>query len=263
MGIPSRYRELRGRVALVTGASRRIGRGIALRLAHEGMRLLLSSRGGRALEEAAAAARAAGAEVLAVEADLADPSAAADLVDRAVERFGTIDLLVNNAADMRRVPFLETADMLDDQLAVNVRSPYLASLRAFAIMQPRRRGCIVHISSVGGLRAQGPGLPYDLTKGAIDAMTRAMALDGAPHGIRVNAVAPGATMSPEEQELPAMRRTVEERVPRIPLGRLGTPLDVAAAVAFLASDDASYITGQVLYVDGGITAQLHPPGQAI
>jgi NAD(P)-dependent dehydrogenase (short-subunit alcohol dehydrogenase family) len=121
--------------------------------------------------------------------------AAAGLVDKAVRHFGTIDLL-------------------DEQLATNVRSPYRASLRAFEIMKPLRQGSIIHISSVGGLRAHTPGLPCDHAKGAVDAMTRAMALDCAPHGIRVNAVAPGATIGPEDYEVPAGRRSAEERAPR-------------------------------------------------
>ena len=117
-------------------------------------------------------------------------------------------------------------------------------------------GSIIQISSVGGLRAHWRGLPYDLTKGALDAMTRAMAIDLAEYGIRVNAVAPGFTIRYRtETACEDLRR---KYVPRIPLHRAGTPLDIGAAVAFLASDEASYITGQILYVDGGITAQLSP-----
>lgn len=128
-------------------------------------------------------------------------------------------------------------------------------------MQPGQASSIINISSVGGQRAHLPGLPYDMTKGALEAMTRAMALDLAKDGIRVNAVAPGATRGwrtppPDDARFKAI-------CARIPLGRFGSDQDVAAMVAFLASADADYVTGQVFAVDGGISAQLSPPGQPI
>ena len=118
------------------------------------------------------------------------------------------------------------------------------------------RGSIIHISSVGGLRAHWRALPYDMTKGAIDAMTRAMANELAAFGIRVNAIGPGAIDTGWVKR--ASNEGIDALVERIPLLRVGTPQDIASTVAFLASDDASYITGQVLYVDGGITMQLSP-----
>lgn len=129
------------------------------------------------------------------------------------------------------------------------------------MMQPQKAGAMINISSVGGQRAHWSGLPYDMTKGALEAMTRAMALDLARDGIRVNAIAPGAIRS--WRTPPPDNKAVQEISARIPLGRFGTALEIGAAVAFLASDDAAYITGQVLYVDGGITAQLSPSGQPI
>src|SRR5690606_28490444 len=122
-------------------------------------------------------------------------------------------------------------------------------------------GVIVSISSIGGQRAHRPGLPYDITKGAIDAMTRALALDLAPDGIRVNAIAPGPIHTERSAQSTIAR--IDEIAGRVPLNRLGKPLEIGAAVAFLASDDAAYITGQVLNVDGGVTAQLSPPGMWI
>jgi NAD(P)-dependent dehydrogenase (short-subunit alcohol dehydrogenase family) len=124
-------------------------------------------------------------------------------------------------------------------------------------MRSQGSGNIVHITSVGGLRAHWRGLPYDVTKGALDAMTRAMALELAQYNIRVNAIAPGATLT--ERSGP----WVERAAIGIPIGRVGTTLDMAAAVAFLASDEATYITGQILYVDGGLTVQLGTPQQPL
>ena len=191
--------------------------------------------------------------------NFADEDATEQLFKVALGSFGTVDLLVNNAADLRRTNF-ERADaaLLDHQLAVNLRVPYLCALRAAKIMRPKQHGSIISVSSVGGLRAHWSGLPYDMTKGGIDAMTRAMAIELARHNVRVNAVAPGAIQI--ERSKP---QEVDVVSARIPIARFGTPLEIGAAVAFLASDDAAYVTGQVLYVDGGITAQLSPPGQPI
>jgi len=125
-------------------------------------------------------------------------------------------------------------------------------------MAERGGGCIINISSVGGLRAHRGLAGYDASKGAMDALTRSMAVDLAPHGIRVNAVAPGATRN---RPLDARwEEKLAEKARGIPLGRVGRPEEIGAAVAFLASQAAAYITGQVLYVDGGLTAQLTPPG---
>jgi 3-oxoacyl-[acyl-carrier protein] reductase len=128
-------------------------------------------------------------------------------------------------------------------------------------MSRRGQGCIVHISSVGGLRVHQPGVPYDVTKAALDGLTRAMGVELADSGIRVNAIAPGAIHTERRPPLddPAMQAIAD----RIPLRRFGHPLEIGAVVAFLASPDASYITGQVIYVDGGITTQLSPRGQPI
>jgi NAD(P)-dependent dehydrogenase (short-subunit alcohol dehydrogenase family) len=124
-------------------------------------------------------------------------------------------------------------------------------------MRKQGNGNIVHISSVGGLRAHFPGLPYDATKGALDAMTKVMGIELAQFGIRVNAIAPGAIYTENRHPLDDPRMV--EYAKRIPSNRLGLPLEIGAAVAFLASDDADYIIGQVIYVDGGITSQLSPP----
>jgi len=257
-----RYPELRGRVAIVTGSGRGIGKGIAVRLAREGMKVVINSRTTEAVERTAAELRALGAEALAVPADVGRTEEVDSLFRETLSAFGTVDLLVNNAADLRRESFFDVDEaLLDHQLAVNVRGAYLCAHRAAEVMRRAGRGNIVNISSVGGTRAQWRGLPYDVTKGAMDAMTRAMSLDLARLGIRVNAVAPGPILI--EKSLPPDHPYAQAVAQRVPLGRYGLPLEIGAAVAFLASDEASYITGQIIYVDGGVTAQLSPPGQDI
>lgn len=257
--IRPRYPELQEQEALVTGSSRGIGKGIALRLAREGMKLVLHGLDAAEVEATTGELQALGVTVVGMCVNFADADATEQLFEAVLDSFGTIDLLVNNAADLRRTNF-DRADaaLLDYQLAVNLRVPYLCALRAAEIMRPKQRGSIVSVSSVGGLRAHWSGLPYDMTKGGIDAMTRSMAIELARDNVRVNAVGPGAIQI--ERSKPQEMDVISAR---IPMARFGTPLEIGAAVAFLASDDAAYVTGQVVYVDGGITAQLSPPGQPI
>jgi 3-oxoacyl-[acyl-carrier protein] reductase len=260
--IRPRYPEFKDQVALITGSSRGIGKGIALRLAREGMKIVLHGIDQAETEAVTQEFQALGVQAVGVQADFTSGDEINRLFSEVLSAFGTLDLLVNNAADLRRT-HLSDADMslLDHQLAVNVRAPYECALLAAGIMRRQQHGSIINISSVGGLRAHWAGLPYDVTKGAIDAMTRAMALEMATEGIRVNAIAPGA-INRENTPMPKDDRR-QEIAQRIPMARFGTPLEIGAAVAFLASEDASYITGQILYVDGGITVQLSPPGQPI
>jgi NAD(P)-dependent dehydrogenase (short-subunit alcohol dehydrogenase family) len=258
---PARYPELRGQVAVVTGSSRGIGAAIAARLAREGMRLVVAGLDTAETENAAAALRGEGVEVLALPGDLSDDTLIDVLFERTQAAFGRIDLLVNNAADLHRVRAseLDTA-LIDSQFAVNLRAPLILSVRAAKIMKSTGSGSIVNISSVGGLRPHLPGLPYDITKGALDALTRTLAVDLGEFGIRVNGIAPGFTpirITPEN------RQYLYEAAANLPMQKPGRPEDISAAVAFLASPDAAYITGQTLYVDGGLTTQLHPPAHPI
>jgi 3-oxoacyl-[acyl-carrier protein] reductase len=257
--VSARFPDLAGKAAVVTGTSRGIGRGIAEFLARQGMKLALAARSAEAGEAFAAALRAAGLDVLFVAADLATPDGARAVFDAAVGRFGRIDLLVNNAANLHSWNILD----LDEEryrgsFEANVRMVYGLTRLVARHMADAGGGSIVNISSVGGLRPHRNLLGYDASKGASDAMTRGLAIDLARYGIRVNAVAPGLT--PTHPIRPEWAEKFNEKLKGIPLGRAGTPEDIAAAVAFLASDAASYVTGQVLYVDGGLTTQLTPPG---
>jgi NAD(P)-dependent dehydrogenase (short-subunit alcohol dehydrogenase family) len=257
--IRPRYPEFKGQVALVTGSSRGIGKGIALRLAREGMKLVLHGVDQAEVDATTTEFQALGVQAVGICVDLSDDDSVERIFDVVLTEFGTVDLLVNNAADLRRTNLDDAdAELLDYQLSVNLRAPYLCTLRATEIMRAKKSGSIVSISSVGGLRPHWSGLPYDVTKGGIDAMTRAMALDLAQEGLRINAIAPGAIRLERSKQ-----EQVDKISERIPMARFGTPLEIGAAVAFLASEDASYITGQVIYVDGGITVQLSPPTQPI
>ncbi len=258
-----RYPELRGLVALVTGSSRGIGRGIALRLAREGMKVVINSRTPEAVTETTAALRACGAEVVGVTADHGTTAGVDLLFAETLRAFGKVNLLVNNAADLRRDHFFEVSEeVLDHQLAANIRGPYMCSYRAAEIMRASgQAGNIIHISSVGGLRAHWRGLPYDVTKGAIDGMTRAMAIELAQFDIRVNCIAPGPIYV--RGPYPPQGPSFAEAARRVPMNRYGAPSEIGSVVAFLASPDASFITGQIIYVDGGLTAQLTPYGQPI
>jgi NAD(P)-dependent dehydrogenase (short-subunit alcohol dehydrogenase family) len=252
------YPELAGQVAIVTGASKGVGKGIAIRLGKEGMKLVLNARTAETVRIVAKELGDMGVEVLPVPGDVGRTEDVNRLFDETVSAYGTVDLLVNNAADLRRVNFFDVNEaMLEEELYINVKGPFLCSYRAAQVMRKNGHGNIIHISTVGGLRAHNPGLPYDATKGALDSMTRVMGIELARYGIRVNGIAPGAIHT--ENRRPLNHPRVIGYAKRIPINRLGLPLEIGAVVAFLASEDASYIIGQTIYVDGGITSQLSPP----
>lgn len=256
------YPELKGQVAIVTGAAQGIGQGIAVRLAREGMHVVMGDKDTEKLATTTSSLRRLGATILEFVGDLSQSGMIHQLFDQTLNTFDGIHLLVNNAADIQRKRLLdEHESLLDHQLATNIRGPYLCSYRAAKWMQANGGGNIIHISSVGALRAHEMGLPYDVTKGAINAMTRAMAIDLGEYNIRVNAIAPGVTHTYRwsAADHPSIQNVVE----RIPLRRFGMVSDIGALAAFLASTEASYITGQIIYVDGGITAQLSPPGSRL
>lgn len=253
------FPDLEGQVALVSGAERGIGQGIAAFLGRQGMKIACAGISEDEAEVALKGYARAGIDARWIKADISDPEIARKTVDNAIEEFGAINLLVNNAVRNNITDFFKYDD---DFWALyfqdNVRMAYNLSRACSQHMAATGGGNIINISSVGGLRAHRNSVAYDTTKGAIDAMTRALALDLAPHGIRVNAVAPGAIINRPVSEKDGPIR--ERQASGIPLGRVGNVTDIAATVGFLAASASSYITGQVIYVDGGLATQLTPPG---
>lgn len=252
--------DLHNHVAIVTGSSRGIGRGIAERLATEGVKVVVNGRQRETIEPVAEAIRKQGGSAIAVAADVGLREDVDRLFDETCKAFGGLDTLVNNAAwASPTAHFLEMdEEHWDTVIRTNLKSVYLCSSHAARLMvEQGRRGSIINISSFAAARSHRQMAAYDATKGGMEAFTRAIALDLAPFGVRANVVGPGAIHTEEyEPEGDDARR---RRGQTVPLGRVGYPADIAGAVAFLASDDASYITGQVLYVDGGILAQLRSP----
>ena len=247
------------RVALVTGAAGGIGRAVAQRLALEGATVVVAYRSGREHAHALVAELSgSGATALALEADLTDDAAARDLAVRALARFGRVDALINNAGAAAFAPLLDlSAHILDEMMDVNVKSA-LRMIQAFApSMVEARRGRIVNVASVAALGTSVPGTtPYAIAKAALVQLTKRAALELGSAGITVNAVCPGATRTRMlEQATSAEPGFADARdSPRVRtmLGRIADPSEIASAIAFLASDDASYVTGQALTVDGGL-----------
>lgn len=244
---------LAGKVALVTGASRGIGRAVALRLAREGAGVYLAADGTEEELEAASEAcrRAGGAEAAWGRHDLTDPLAAERMVEAALARFGGVDILVNNAGLRCRKAFGDfTHEDFDRLVGVNLRSAFFAGQAVLPAMRGRGGGHIVHIASQLGIVASRYGAVYNLTKAALIQLTRAMALELAGEGIAVNAVSPGPI---ETEGFLAGRHPgeLEQRRRDVPAGRFGTPEEVAAAVAFLVSGEAGFFHGHNLVLDGG------------
>jgi len=241
-----------GRTAIVTGSTRGIGESIARRLADEGASVVVSGRTVEEGEAVATAIREAGGEASFVRTDMRDPESTEGLIEGAVERYGGVDVLVNNAAVETNTGADEaTREDWDLVVETDFRGYWLCAREAVRHMD---EGAVVNVSSNHALLTMPEMFPYNAVKSGIEGMTRAMALDFGP-GVRVNAVAPGWIAVDR-----TMRETSEERRRELagihPVGRIGEPEDVAAPVAFLASDEAGYITGASLVVDGGRTAVM-------
>ena len=239
------------KVALVTGSSRGIGRAIAAQLAREGYAVCINYiEQQQAAEALVAELQAEGCRAMAIQADVADRAAVNAMVAAAEAAFGPVALLVNNAGISRQGLFQDVDDELWDRyFAVNVTGARNTIQAVLPHMLHEKSGCIINISSIWGLRGASCEVTYATTKAALVGLTRSLALELAPSGIRVNAVAPGCIETDMVRALG--QETRDMLVDATPMGRLGTPEDIADVVSFLASDKASFMTGQILTADGG------------
>ena len=245
-------KNLSGKVAFVTGASRGIGRAIALRLAADGAKVALNFASNSAKAEAVKAEiESTGAEALLVQGDVSDFQTVTELIKRVVDEWGRIDILINNAGITRDNLLLKMSeDDFDKVISTNLKGVFNCTKSVTKLMMKQRTGRIVNMSSVVGLKGNISQANYAAAKAGIIGFTKSAARELASRGVTVNAVAPGFINTDMTAAL--SEKVKEVMLQEIPAGRMGTPEDVANAVAFLVSDQAAYITGQVLSVDGGM-----------
>ena len=244
--------DLSGKAALVSGGARGIGRAIVLRLAGQGADVAFSYRGNAdAAAETVAAVEALGRRALAIQADVKDPAAADGVVKQTLETFGKVDILVNNAGITRDDLIMRmSVDAWREVLETNLFGAFYMTKAVTRPMLKAKGGRIINITSVSGQAGQTGQANYSSAKAGLIGLTKATARELASRGITANAVAPGFVLTELTQDLPEALQA--EIVARTPLGRFGTTEEIANAVAFLASDEAAFITGQVLAVDGGL-----------
>lgn len=257
MGILDMF-SLENRIAVVTGASRGLGAAFAAALAEAGANLVIASRHKEELENTAGEIRKANREVLPLQCDITSEEQVKALVERTLEKYGKIDVLINNAATERcNIPPEETS--LSDWKSVintNITGPFICSREAGRVMIRQRRGKIINIASISGLiiNRYFHGGSYDVSKLAIVALTKALAVEWAPHNITVNAIAPGYyATKPNLRWFDSNPDVYRKVIEMIPLGRLGNIRELSALVVALASDMSNYMTGSVIVIDGGYT----------
>jgi gluconate 5-dehydrogenase len=249
--------DLSGRVALVTGGSRGLGREIAEGLGEAGAAVALTARREEWMREAEHTLRGAGIDCLARRCDVTEPDAVLGLVEAVADRFGKIDILVNNAGATWGAPALEMPlDRWRSVLDTNLTGTFLVTQAVGRLMVDRRYGKIVNIASIAGLTGNPPEVldtvGYSAAKGGIVALTRDLAVKWAPHGVYVNAIAPGFFRTRMTESLLARNQALVEA--QVPLGRIGRPGELKGVAVFLAAAASDYVTGQIIAVDGGRTA---------
>lgn len=241
------------KVALVTGASRGIGRACAIALGKEGYTVVVNyNSNDAAAEEVVNIIKENGSEAMAVKANASDLKAVQDMMRLITKTYGQLDVLVNNAGICKdELVLMMSADNIDKCLDINVKGYLYCAQQAALKMYSKRKGCIINVSSVSSVFANEGQTVYSATKGAVNSMTMTMAKELAPRGIRVNAIAPGFIATDMVDAIP--EEIQKKNIEKIPFGRYGTPEEVAKVVCMLAGDACSYITGQVLVIDGGLS----------
>jgi NAD(P)-dependent dehydrogenase (short-subunit alcohol dehydrogenase family) len=254
VSVSTHVQPLAAKTALITGASSGIGAAIAHAMAHAGARVVVVGRDRARLDRCARGIDGGGHATEIVVADLTEEPAPQQIVDAAVGRFGSVDVIVHSAGLFEPCPFLRSSlESFDRQWAVNVRAPF--ALTQAAVPHLRGGGVVIFVSSIAGHVAFPSSAAYCATKGAVELMTRALAVELAPEGIRVNALAPGNIRTPMNEHLLASPEYEAGMVERTPFGRVGVVEDIAPVAVFMASDAARYVHGASLLVDGGWAAQ--------
>lgn len=244
--------KLENKVAIVTGAGRGIGRAIALTFAREGAKVAVADINYETASKVVEEIKGSGGEAVALKVDVADAESVEKMVREVLEKFGKIDILVNNAGIIRPSPLLETSEEdWDAVMNVNLKGVFLCSKAVVRHMIKQKSGSIINIASISGEAPELNTGAYTPSKAGVIALTSLMAMEWAKYGIRVNSISPGATWTPMEYEFYPTEELYKRRCETIPLGRFAQPEEIAEVALFLASDSASYITGENIRVDGG------------
>jgi NAD(P)-dependent dehydrogenase (short-subunit alcohol dehydrogenase family) len=249
--------NLDGKIAVVTGGAGGIGEALALGLAVHGATVVVSSRNQEAIDKTAAKiSKESGREAIAISSDVTDEASTQKLFDAVVEKYGRVDILVNAMGmNIKRDAFEYPMEDWDKIFSVNVKGTMIACKAAGKIMKEQKGGAIVNLSSVRGIRGYtGGNTGYCATKGAVELITKALALEWAPFGIRVNALGPALVITPGTKHIAENPELAAKYASAVPMGRIGMPEDMVGAVVFMVSQAAGFVTGQTIYVDGGLTA---------
>lgn len=247
--------SLQGKIALVTGSSRGIGNAIAKKLADAGAEVIIHTKtNSQKLNDVVEHLRSNGAKVHMEYADVSEPNQIIEMYERIAEKFGRLDILVNNAAILSRVPFLELPyEEWDRIMQTNARSYFISSQCAAKLMIPQKWGRIINVSSISQYEAAPGRIHYCASKAAIGMLTKGLALELATYGITANEILPGSIHTDFNDDVLQNKEYYDNCVSGIPLGRIGKPSDIAGAVVMLASDEAAYISGAEIVIDGAKT----------
>lgn len=249
--------NLDGKIAIVTGGAGGIGEALAMGIGMLGATVVVSSRNQEAIEKVAGQiTEASGNPAIAITCDVTDEGSVQNLADQVVAQYGRIDILVNAMGmNIKHDAFEYPMEDWDKLFAVNVKGTMVACKIIGRVMREQKAGSIVNLSSVRGIRGYtGGNAGYCATKGAVELITKSLALEWAPHNIRVNALGPALVITPGTKHIAENPELAKKYAAAVPLGRIGLPEDMVGAVNFLVSDAASFVTGQTIYVDGGLTA---------